>query len=249
MALEYILIFFALTVVAEILGTVGGFGSSVFFVPLAGLFFDFHSVLGITAAFHVLSNLTKIAFFRDSIDRRLLLWMGLPSALLVIAGALLSGVLAPQRLQIILSVFVIALSLFLMLRPAFRFNATNSNALMGGGISGFAAGLLGTGGALRGLLMAAFNLPKGTFIATSACIDLGTDVSRLAVYAGNGFVHLNEMIYLPVLFVASVLGTLAGKFLLARIPQEKFRQIVLSLIFVIGIFSLAEARNLLEVFR
>ncbi|MDO1498978.1 hypothetical protein Q2T40_01035 [Winogradskyella maritima] len=35
-------------------------------------------------------------------------------------------------------------------------------------LAGFSAGLLGTGGAIRGLTMAAFNLEKNMFIATSA---------------------------------------------------------------------------------
>jgi uncharacterized membrane protein YfcA len=61
--LTYIL-FIVLTFLAEIIGTIGGFGSSVFFVPLAGLFFDFEMVLGITAVFHVASNLAKIVIFK-----------------------------------------------------------------------------------------------------------------------------------------------------------------------------------------
>ncbi|GAK91298.1 hypothetical protein JCM19297_795 [Nonlabens ulvanivorans] len=57
------------------LGTVGGFGSSVFFVPIANFYFDFQSVLGITALFHLSSNVTKIAFFRKGLDKRLLFYL------------------------------------------------------------------------------------------------------------------------------------------------------------------------------
>ncbi len=45
---------------AEIFGTVGGFGSSVFFVPMASYFLDFQTVLGVTALFHLSSNMTKM---------------------------------------------------------------------------------------------------------------------------------------------------------------------------------------------
>jgi uncharacterized membrane protein YfcA len=62
--LENLYLFILLALLAEIAGTVGGFGSSLFFVPIASYFLDFHSVLGITALFHVSSNLSKIAFFR-----------------------------------------------------------------------------------------------------------------------------------------------------------------------------------------
>jgi uncharacterized membrane protein YfcA len=65
--LEYL--FLLLALLAEIIGTVGGFGSSVFFVPVANFYFDFQTVLGITALFHVASNLSKIAMFRKELTK------------------------------------------------------------------------------------------------------------------------------------------------------------------------------------
>ncbi|MGZ4036656.1 MAG: hypothetical protein ACXVPQ_02440, partial [Bacteroidia bacterium] len=65
--------FILLSILAEVLGTVGGFGSSLFFVPVAGYFLDFHSVLGVTALFHVCSNVTKMAMFRNGFDKRMIL--------------------------------------------------------------------------------------------------------------------------------------------------------------------------------
>ena len=43
MGIERTLLFLALALLAEIAGTLGGFGSSVFFVPIANMFFDFES--------------------------------------------------------------------------------------------------------------------------------------------------------------------------------------------------------------
>lgn len=68
MDIEKTIWFLVLTLVAEIIGTIGGFGSSVFFVPFANIFFDFHTVLGITAIFHLSSNLSKIYLFRKGLD-------------------------------------------------------------------------------------------------------------------------------------------------------------------------------------
>ena len=69
--LEYL--FLLLALFAEIIGTVGGFGSSVFFVPVANFYFDFQTVLGMTALFHVASNLSKIAMFKKGIDKNIFL--------------------------------------------------------------------------------------------------------------------------------------------------------------------------------
>src|SRR5690606_39917569 len=72
-------IFLLLALLAEILGTIGGFGSSVFFVPIGNFYFDFYSVLGLTAIFHLSSNLSKIVLFRKGLNKFLLLYIGVPS--------------------------------------------------------------------------------------------------------------------------------------------------------------------------
>lgn len=49
-------LFFVTTIISEVVGTVGGFGSSVFFVPLAGLFFNIHTVPTLICNRHVFST-------------------------------------------------------------------------------------------------------------------------------------------------------------------------------------------------
>lgn len=58
-----IIVFGILALLAEIIGTIGGFGSSLFFVPIAQFFFDTKTVLGLTAVFHVFSNSSKLFLF------------------------------------------------------------------------------------------------------------------------------------------------------------------------------------------
>ena len=142
--------FMLLALLAEILGTVGGFGSSLFFVPIASYFLDFHSVLGITALFHVSSNLVKIAFFRKGFDKKLAISIGIPAVAFVITGAFLSKYIETKILEIALAIFLIAVSLTLLLFKNDRVKPTLSNSIIGGTFSGMIAGLLGTGGAIRG---------------------------------------------------------------------------------------------------
>jgi uncharacterized membrane protein YfcA len=232
--------FLLLALLAEIIGTVGGFGSSVFFVPIGNFYFDFHSVLGLTAVFHLSSNLSKMVLFRQGLDKKLLLYIGLPSALLVILGGLLSKYLQGYWLEILLGIFLVAMSLIFLLKKDLIIPANKKNATLGGVLSGFTAGLLGTGGAIRGLTMAAFNLEKSVFIATSAAIDMMIDLTRTVVYYQNGFIHQHDMVYVPFLFVIGLLGSYLGKLLLAYIPQVKFRMISLILILLIGLISIGK---------
>ena len=117
-------------------------------------------------------------------------------------------------------------------------NPNTRNAIIGGSMSGFSAGLLGTGGAIRGLTMAAFNLEKSVFIATSSFIDFLIDFSRTFVYFYNGFIHKHDLIYVPFLLIIGFVGTAIGKKILNYIPQDKFKKISLSLILIIGLITL-----------
>ena len=230
-------VFLILALLAEVLGTVGGFGSSVFFVPVANFYFDFQSVLGITALFHLSSNITKIAFFRKGLDKRLVKYLGIPAVIFVSVGAFLSQFINPTILGLILGVFLIGLSLVFLIFKKLVVKDSKKNAITGGILSGLSAGLLGTGGAIRGITMAAFKMDKATFIATSAVIDFGVDASRAVIYYYNGYMHTEHLYLVAFLIGVAILGTWIGKRILAHFSQEQFRVFVLVLILIIGAAS------------
>jgi len=233
-------VFLLLALIAEVVGTIGGFGSSVFFVPIGNFYFDFYSVLGLTAIFHLSSNLSKIFLFKKGIDKKLLVNIGIPSVAFVIVGGFLSKQLNSDYLEIILGVFLVVFSLVFIIKSKLIVEPNKQNAIIGGSLSGFSAGLLGTGGAIRGLSMAAFNLEKSVFIATSAFIDFMIDFTRTIVYYNNGYIHQHDLKYVPFLFVIGILGSFLGKKILNYIPQSSFRKLSLFLILFIGIVTIIQ---------
>ncbi|QNJ99062.1 sulfite exporter TauE/SafE family protein [Constantimarinum furrinae] len=235
---RYLPIFIILSIIAEILGTVGGFGSSVFFVPIANFYLDFQSVLGITALYHVSSNLTKIAFFKKGLERTVIIQLGVPAVIFVIIGGFLSQFFDPVILTYMLGIFLVLLSLAFLIFKNLIVKPTTKNAFIGGTLSGLSAGILGTGGAIRGLTLSAFKMNKDKFIATSAVIDLGVDFSRTIVYYFNGYMRKDLLYLIPILIVVGIIGTWIGKQIINKISQEQFRYIVLLLILGIGLASI-----------
>jgi hypothetical protein len=235
------LLFIALALLAETAGTIGGFGSSVFFVPLANLFLPLTTVLGLVALFHLASNLAKLGLFRHGIDRRLLVRLGVPSVLAVAVGAFGSGLLSSAWLEVLLAVFLVGTSATFLLRPDWTVAPSAANAAVGGALSGLMAGLVGTGGAVRGVTMAAFALRKEVFVATSAAIDMGVDATRAVVYWRHGYMEGLPLAWIPPLVVVAVAGTWLGRAALRHIPQSRFRQIALVLVLAIGLVTLAQA--------
>lgn len=201
----------------------------------------FDEALGLTALFHVFSNGAKMILFRHGVSRRLLLWLGIPAIIGVLIGARLTIHLDQRILSLILGGVLVIMSVFLLARSTWKLDATNGNAIAGGTISGLLAGLAGTGGAIRGMTLAAFDLEKLAFVSTSAWIDMGVDMSRSIIYASQGFMTTQVLGYLPSIAIASITGSWIGKQALARIPQQVFKRIVLLLVLIMGGVTLIQA--------
>jgi hypothetical protein len=236
--LEKYYLFLLLAFISEVLGTVTGFGSSILFVPVASLFFDFKTVLCITAVFHVFSNLSKIFLFRKGIDKKIVLKLGLPAVIFVVIGAYLTTFLPTRAIELAMNLMLILLALYLIFNFNRPIKKTDTNLYIGGTVSGFIAGIAGTGGAIRGITLAGFQLPKEIFIATSAIIDLGVDSSRAIIYLSNGYFQKEYLVLIPFLIVIGILGSYLGKLILIKTSEIIFRYLVLGVIILTALFQL-----------
>lgn len=232
--------FMLLALLSEILGTVSGFGSSILFVPIASLFFDFKSVLGITAIFHVFSNLSKIMLFRNGVNKNIVFKLGIPAVIFVIIGAYITTFLPTQHIEMAMSVALVILAVYLMVYSNKVIQQSNTNLYLGGIASGFLAGIVGTGGVIRGITLAAFQLKKEMFVATSALIDLGVDYSRAVVYTSHGYFTREYVFLIPFLIGISLLGSYLGKLILAHTSETIFRYLVLAVIIATSLLQIVK---------
>jgi uncharacterized membrane protein YfcA len=232
------ILFFALALVSEIIGTISGFGSSVFFVPLAGMLFDFHTTLALTGVLHIFSTSAQVYLFRKSIDWKLMLKIGVPSVLFVIAGAYLNDKIDLKYAELAMGIFLVLFALVFFINKDLKIPPTNFNAITGGAVAGFLAGLIGTGGAVRGATLAAFDLPKEMFAGTSAGIDFAVDLSRTIIYLWNGYLAPKYYWFIPVLMVLAYTGAWLGKKALNALPQYIFKKIVLTIILAVGVLMI-----------
>ncbi|MDP4012104.1 MAG: sulfite exporter TauE/SafE family protein [Candidatus Nanoarchaeia archaeon] len=146
--------------IAVLIGTIIGFGSSTIFMPPALFFVDFKNALILVAVLHISGNFGRVLFFKQSLDKKMLFLFGIPSVILTIAGALLVNYTNQNLLKLILGVFLLVFSLGSIINSKFKLKYSKENAVIGGILSGFLAGLIGTGGALRSAFLTSFNLKK-----------------------------------------------------------------------------------------
>ena len=107
--------------------------------------------------------------------------------------------------------------------------------LLGGAVSGFITGLVGTGGALRASFLTGLKLEKERYIATAAVIALGTDATRIPSYISAGFLSEQYYYLIPILFATAVAGSYVGRKIVTKIDQDKFKKMVLIGVILVSI--------------
>jgi len=226
-----------LTFLAAILGTIPGFGISTVMVPVVLLFLPLPETLLLVGVIHWFGDIWKMYFFKKEIDWNLLVFFGIPGVVMAFIGASLVFTLPERLLSQFVGAILIAYVIYLLLRPSFRLKKSFLAAAAGGAGSGFLGGLTGVGGgALRAIVLTAFNVPKSTYIFTSGLLGAVIDASRITTYyVGGTRINTNLSWGLLAFIPASLAGAWVAKRIVDKIPQGAFRSLIAVFLFVLGI--------------
>ncbi|MCC7561040.1 MAG: sulfite exporter TauE/SafE family protein [Methanobacterium sp.] len=229
------LLFFIAAFISIFVGTIAGFGTSTILLPIALIFVDFKSALVLVAITHLAGNFGAATFFRQGLDKRLILLFGVPSVILTVLGAYIVAYIPQNILTALLGIILLIFSIYSFKKPDFKFNATKINNILGGSLSGFLQGFMGIGGPLRGSFLISYGLDKATYIATLAAVAVLIDLARIPIYFSTNLLEVQFYYCIPPLIVIGILGSYTGKKVVKKIPQNTFRKIILV---AIGISSL-----------
>jgi len=220
------LIFLCLLVfIASAVGTFSGFGTSTIMVPVMLLFFSLPLTLLFVGVIHWFGDVWKMILFRKGLRRwRLILWFGIPGILASYYGASLSLVVQEEILTRVLGGFLLVYVLFIFLKREWKLPEHDVTAGGGGLISGFAAGIFGVGGAIRGAFLSAFNLPKEVYLFTSGAMALIIDSTRIAGYLAGGASLEGLFLWGLIIFIpVSFIGAWVARLFVDRVRQAHFR--------------------------
>ncbi len=225
-----------LSFIANIIGTISGFGVSTVMTPVLLLFLPFTQTIIVVCIVHWFHDVWKVLLFHKGIDWSLFLYFGTPT---IFAGFLGSLLVMPEQSVLLSALFgllLVGLVIVLWYKPDFSLHADWKNNVSGGLLSGFLAGIFGIRGPIHVFFLSLFDIQKATLIATTGIISLLLDSVRLITYWMRGLA-LDSHVYGALIFLvpASFLGALVGHYILYKIPQRYFRSLVLSFLFVIGV--------------
>jgi uncharacterized membrane protein YfcA len=217
----------AIVIIASGVGTMTGFGTSTIMVPIMLLFYPLTQTLFFVGIIHFFGNVWKLLLFRRGLRWRLILSFGIPGIAATFLGASLVFNVSQTVLSRILGCFLVLYVIYLFVKSSFMVRPSLLYGACGGALSGFLAGVFGIGGAVRGLSLTAFNLPKAVYITTAGAIAVFIDTTRLVTYFAKGARLPTLLLYvLPVFIAASFLGAAIAKRIVDKIPQQYFRKIV-----------------------
>ncbi len=221
---------------AEVIGTMAGFGAATILTPMAVWFMDIKTAIALVAVFHLLGNASRLYFFGRLVHWKTWALFGLTGVVFSLIGAWVAAYLPSAAIKAAFGLFLLCYVGFSVLSSAQRPLASGPATLLGGGVaSGFVAGLIGTGGAIRSACLLSFNLPKEVYIGTSAAIALIVDATRLPVYLAKQFIPRTMALLVIALVPFAFAGSWTGQRLLRRVSPTAFRRFVLLMLALMGL--------------
>lgn len=236
MEIAYITI---LVLIASMVGTMTGFGTSTIMVPILLLFSPLPQTLLFVGIIHWFGDLWKILLFKKGLNWKLILCFGIPGIIASCIGASLTFHISERILMKVLGGFLLAYVIFLFLKPGFSLAKNEKIMITGGALSGFFAGIFGVGGAIRATFLTAFDLPKAMYLATAGSIALLVDSTRIITYIRGGTRLEPMLLWGMVVFIPiSFLGAKIAKRIVTHIPQKSFRLFITIFLALIGLYFL-----------
>ena len=221
--------------VAAVIACITGFGSAAILIPFAALVIDLKQAIILVAFFHFFSNAFRLLRLRQSVNWRIMALYGLPSILTAYGGAMLLERLNIEVISIIFAGFIIIFATYSLINPQVSMPDKSGVLMLGGAVSGFTAGLIGLGGAIRSMFLISSKLRKEVYVATSAAIAVVVDITRLSVYVFNGSLDTEYYWYIVPLIIIAFTGTTLGIKLLDKLPGMMVKRLVLTFLILVGI--------------
>ena len=226
-------------IVAGAIASLSGFGIGSILTPLLASWIGTKLAVALVSIPHFIGTVLRFVVIRQHVDRRVLWGFGLTSATGGLTGALLHNWLHSAVLGYVLGALLVFAGVMGLSGLAARMRFGRRTAWVAGALSGLFGGMVGNQGGIRSAALLGFHLQPAAFVATATAIGLLIDACRMPVYAAlQWHAIVNQWWFATVATIGVVIGTLSGKWMLQRIPQNVFRALVSGIILALGIWML-----------
>ena len=234
--------FFAAMVPAVILMGLskGGFqGLGLLALPLMALVVSPVQAAAIMLPLLISQDVVTVWSYRREFDKRVLLTM-LPGAILgIAAGYLLAARVSDAMVGLVVGVISIAFALRRLLAGrAAELKVTRANYPAGtfwGAVCGFTSMIAHAGGPPFQIYVMPQRLPPPAFVGSGAIFFAMINLIKVGPYLALGQFSRANLTASAVLFPVAILATIAGVWLVRRVPAERFYTLIYWLLVAVGL--------------
>jgi hypothetical protein len=229
-----LLVLFAGGFLAAAISGAAGFGGALLLLPLLTKTIGTTMAIPVLTIAQLIGNLSRAFFGFKQIKWKPVLLFTLGAVPMSVLGAY-SFVEVPK--EIVTRLIGLAIILFVILKyyNILKFKTTNSTIVLGGGITGFISGLVGSAGPIGAALFLSLNLPPISYIASEAMTAIAMHVTKTFIYQRYLGIGLQMLLTGLFIGISMILGTWIGMKFIRKIPKEKFNKFVGLLLCIIGL--------------
>lgn len=238
-----LLLLLMLGFVAGTVGGVIGFGSSVMLMPALVLMLMYgpRIAVPIMAVTALMTNLARVVVWWRELEWRAVVAYSITAMPAAALGARTLLAIPPRLADGVLGAFFILMipARGWMVRRGLRVGL--AHLALAGAAVGYATGIVVSTGPINTPFFLAYGLTKGAFLGTEALGSLGMYVAKAIAFRSFGALT-DEVIVQGVTIGASLMaGSWAAKYIVLRIPPERFVSLMEAVLLVSGLTMLAAA--------
>jgi hypothetical protein len=217
----------------------GGFsGLGLLSLPLMALVVSPVQAAAIMLPLLIAQDVVTVWSYRREFDRRNLAMM-MPGAMLgILAGYLLAARVSDAAVGLAVGVISIGFSLRRLLGASLASAPAKPAALapatFWGAISGFTSMIAHAGGPPFQIYVLPQRLPPAIYVGTNAIFFAAMNLIKVAPYLALGQFSAANLSASAALFPVAIAATLAGVWLVRRVPPERFYTIIYWLLLAVG---------------
>ncbi|MEM9004333.1 MAG: sulfite exporter TauE/SafE family protein [Cyanobacteria bacterium P01_F01_bin.86] len=234
--------------VAWFFSMLAGGGSPFILIPLLSLLLGTQAVAPVITTGLLIGNTQRSLFFWKEIDWHVTAWY-LPGCLGgAVLGAYIFTWVHADWLQILIGLALLGMVLNYWLGRSLKFLNQKFTMkawyfLPAAFFNAVGSALIGSTGPIMNPMYFACGLEKEAMIATKASNKAFLHVIKLISYAGLGVLEPNHIGYGLIIGLGAVPANLIGKWVLERITNDQFRQMVFAFVAVSGVVMIWEQRS------
>jgi len=226
-------------VIASLVKGITGFGFALVALPPLMIWYSPKEIIPVLLLCNLFASVLIILQKKDrQLINRQFKWLIIFGALFTIVGVIFLKYLSEHLLIVIVSIFLIILTVLSILGVQYPIKITNRSYKIAGAFLGFLTGSISISGPPMALFLYSAKVDKQQFREIFSWFSIVTSIVALAGYVVLGILTIESLkmslLFLPILFI----GSFIGKKLNNLIPLIVFKKAILIITLFSSIFIL-----------